>query len=65
MTALLGAPLPRGYDTSRPSVGDTFTDTPHLWLAQLAIETKAPSDYARRQIAFEHMLAAASLDDSD
>jgi hypothetical protein len=62
MTGLLGAPLPIAYDRRQFSAQ---SDMPAPWLAQLAIETKAPSDYARRQIAFEHMLAAASLDDSD
>jgi hypothetical protein len=62
MTGLIGAPLPIAYDRRQSS---NQSDMPRPWLAQLTIETKVPSDYARRQIAFEHMLAAASLDDSD
>ena len=67
MTGLLGAPLPRGYDQPRPSPSpcDTFAAAPRAWLAQLAIETRAPSAYARRQAVYERMIEAADLGDSD
>ena len=67
MTGLLGAPLPRGYDQPKPSPSPctSLSTAPRAWLAQLAIETRAPSAYARRQRAYEAMIAAVDLADSD
>lgn len=72
---LLGAPLPSGYAPSdfarldpvveRRGPCDSLTSAPAAWVAQARIEVSAPSAYARRQRAYEQMIDACDLADSD
>lgn len=72
---LLGAPLASGYSPSdfasldpiveRRGPCDGLALAPAVWVAQARIEVSAPSAYARRQRAYELLIEAASLEDSD
>lgn len=72
---LLGAPLPSGYAPSdfatldpvveRRGPCDALALAPATWVAQARIEVSAPSAYARRQRAYEALIDACDLADSD
>lgn len=75
MTGLLGAPLASGYAprdfarlepiAERRGPCDSLISAPAQWIAQARIEVSAPSAYARRQLAYERMIDACDLSDSD
>lgn len=75
MTGLLGALLPSGYAPSdfahldpvveRRGPCDGLALAPAVWVAQARIEVSASSAYARRQRAYERLIDACDISDSD